>query len=61
MVGLMVVEIGGGDEEKMCDVGEDVMVGKVGKLKDWSFGRFGMLLARRVYRKLNCTREYLIN
>jgi hypothetical protein len=30
MVGLMVVEIGGGDEEKMCDVGEDVMVGKVG-------------------------------
>ena len=29
----MVVEISGGDEEKMCDVGEDVMVGMVGKLK----------------------------
>jgi hypothetical protein len=61
MVGLMVVEIGDGDEEKICDVGEDVMVGSVGELDGWSVGWFGTLTARRVYRKLNCTREYLIN
>jgi hypothetical protein len=61
MVGLMVVEIGEGDDEKICDVGEDV---KVGRLESWKVGwldDLGCLLLGGFTGKLNCTREFLIN